>query len=425
MSSDFDIQKMLKVDGGILDRLEKDMSVVTGKSGVIGQIEKEMREKVEGRLAKLGLKNHPTSAELALALARVIAGNEHSLYDYMGIKADDFGSPGGAVKAFEKIKNVADDARCGGCSGKGFFLKKEKAEGILRTHPPQGMLGYFGYGGVGELFKKQDIVEVMSALRFTETNEWMHETFDAAYSDFTKNDFEERHVELRMLGPQWHDIASKFVKKKHHNVSHLKEFGVIFLNPINQEVPGALFRDFALFFHYFHEIAFYSELFRMHAEENNFAEKLKSFLRGDVPEKLTADKGEWLIVQRYLWKENAEDPRLFLPRVNPEALHWHKGEQDLAEFSKKHAEINIDFWDDMDWVGAFFPQDHEDPVLISFDLEDNAMSYVTGGKSHYGYLRYHQQEALWNEIFRRYVGDKKRDELIIENFDKGVIKFNV
>lgn len=419
----FNIQKILKVDAGVLGRLERDMGEITGKSGVIAQIEKEMKEKVEDRLVKLGFDNHPTSSQLALSLAKVIAENEHSLYDHTKIKADDFNDPKKAVKAFEKLKNVVDEARCKGCSGKGFFLKKEKAEEILRARPPRGMLGYFGYKDAEELLKEQNVVDVISALRFTETDDWMHETFDAAYSAFTKDDFEGRSIELRMLGPQWRDIASKFVKKKHHNVSHLKEFGVIFLNPINQGAPGALFRDFALFFHYFHEVSFYSNLFKMHSESGNFAEKLKSFLRGDVPEKLTVDKGEWLIVQRYLWKENADDPRLFLPRVNPEALHWHNGERDIAEFSKKHTEINMEFWDDMDWVGAFFPQDHKDPVLISFDLEDNAMSYVTGGKSHYGYLRYHQQEALWNEIFRRYVGDERRDKLIMENFDKGVIKF--
>lgn len=426
MQSNFDIQKILKLDKKVLDQLEQDMAAVTGKSGVVAQMEREIQEKVQDRLGRLGLKNHPTSSNVALALAKMIAKNEQSLYDHAGIRAEDFGSPESAARAFEKIKSVADEVRCEGCSGKGFFLKKEKAEEILYARPPKGALEYFGYKDTRELLKKQDIVEVMSALRFTETNEWMHETFDAAYGGFTKDDFEERHIELRMLGPQWHDIASKFVKKKHHNVSHLKEFGVIFLNPINQGAPGALFRDFALFFHYFHEVTFYSDLFRMHAEHDNFAEELKSFLRGDVPEKSTAGRGEWLIVQRYLWKENANDPRLFLPRVNPEALHWHKGEQDLAEFSKKHPEINIDFWDDMDWVGAFFPQDHREPVLISFDLEDNAMSYVTGGSdTHYGHIRYHQQEALWNEIFRRYVGDKRRDELIMENFDKGVIKFDL
>jgi len=424
METNSDIQKILKPDQKILDQLEKDMAAITGKTGVLAEIEKEMQEKVRDRLSRLGLKNHPSGSIVALALAKMIAGNEHALYDYAGIKTSDFENSVTASSAFEKLKKVADEARCGDCSQKGFFLKKEKAEEILKAHHPTGTLEYFGYKDVSELLKKQDITEVMSALRFTETNEWMHETFDAAYSGFTEDDFEERHIELRMLGPQWHDIASKFVKKKHHNVSHLKEFGIIFLNPINQGAPGALFRDFALFFHYFHEITFYSNLFRMYAKEKNFAEKLKSFLRGDVPEKSTVERGEWLIVQRYLWKENAEDPRLFLPRVNPEALHWHKGEQDLVAFSKKHPETKIDFWGDMDWVGAFFPQDHKDTVLISFDLEDNAMSYVTGDTStHYGYLRYHQQEALWNEIFRRYVGDKKRDELIMKNFDKGVIRF--
>jgi len=35
---------------------------------------------------------------------------------------------------------------------------------------------------------------------------------------------------------------------------------------------------------------------------------------------------------------------------------------------------------------------------------------------------YHHQEALWNEIFSRYMGDENLEKLMIDNFDKGVIE---
>ena len=50
------------------------------------------------------------------------------------------------------------------------------------------------------------------------------------------------------------------------------------------DVPGKFLRDFALLLHYFHEIEFYSKLFKKYSAEENFAEKFKSLLRGDVKE---------------------------------------------------------------------------------------------------------------------------------------------
>jgi len=34
---------------------------------------------------------------------------------------------------------------------------------------------------------------------------------------------------------------------------------------------------------------------------------------------------------------------------------------------------------------------------------------------------YNQQEALWNKIFREYMGDENLEKLVIENFNKGFI----
>ena len=251
---------------------------------------------------------------------------------------------------------------------------------------------------------------------------WMHETFEKAYSGFTAADFEEREIEIKVLGPTWKEIAQKFVAKKHHNVSHLKEFGVIFINPIKENVPGKFLRDFALILHYFHEIDFYSRLFRKYSSGLDFSSKLKMLLRGDVPEIYKAEDGEWLIVQRYLAKENPQDPRLFLPRVNPESLHWLRGERDLTLFNVKDAKLDLRIWNNLDWVGGIFQDGAED--IVSFDLEDNAMSLVSFMEGKEVFFNYHQREAMWTKIFMEYVGgEKKMEKLLVDNFETGVIKF--
>ena len=62
----------------------------------------------------------------------------------------------------------------------------------------------------------------------------------------------------------------------------------------------------------------------------NFSRLILSLIEENVKEIFTVENGDWLIVQRYLSKENPKDPRLFLPRVNPEALHWSRGERDFG-----------------------------------------------------------------------------------------------
>ncbi|MBM4388098.1 MAG: hypothetical protein FJ088_10200 [Deltaproteobacteria bacterium] len=305
---------------------------------------------------------------------------------------------------------------------KGWFLKKTFAREILKAREPANLMGYLGMTSVDDALARYDITELFSALRFVESDEWMHATFDAAYRDFTPDDFEEREVEIKVLGPEWRMISERFVAKKHHNVSHLKEFGVIFVNPVGEDIPGKFLRDFALVLHYFHEIEFYSKLFRHYAPREGFVEKLKMLLRGDVPEVYRVSEGEWLIVQRYLAKVNPADPRLVLPRVNPESLHWARGERDLTSFKAPDAHLDLTLWHDLDWVGGIFADGNEEAV--SFDLEDNAMSLVSFMEGKNENFNYHQRESMWTKIFESYAGgEEEMERLLIENFDKGIVKF--
>jgi len=146
-------------------------------------------------------------------------------------------------------------------------------------------------------------------------------------------------------------------------------------------------------------------------------------LRGDVKEVSSAEKGEWLIVQRYLFKENPNDPRLFLPRVNPESMHWFRGERDLARLGKECDDLDVEFWGDLDWVGSIF-DNNDGGKVVSFDLEDNTMSVVSAKEGKKELFNYHQREAMWTKIFLEYVGGElEMEQLLVDNFDKGTITF--
>lgn len=402
--------KILGVKPEILEKLDEEMSARTGKKGVIEKIEKENKKTITSTLNLLN-SNHKETAHIRSILRKAILAHEKELTAFLEI-----------IEGENEFEKAAKLARKIATVKKGFFLKKEYASEILKKRPPHNLLHYIGENDIRELLRKYDVTEIFSALRFIESDEWMHKTFEETYSEFKAEDFEERGIEIKVMGPQWKEVAKKFVEKKHHNVSHLKEFGVIFINPIQENIPGKFLRDFALLLHYCHEIEFYSKLFRKYSVNGNFAEKLKMLLRGDVKEIFRADKGEWLIVQRYLAKENINDPRLFMPRVNPESMHWSRGERDLSLFKASGAKMDLSLWNNLDWIGGVFKDGEED--VVSFDLEDNAMSLVSFMEGKEEFFNYHQREAMWTKIFSEYVGgENKMEKILMDNFDKGVVNF--
>lgn len=389
------LAKILRIKLEVLLELEENMALIIGKSNVIEKIVEENKTTIQKILKELRLSKESSAEEIRGILQKKII---------------DLGSnlPANWQELCEKALGLVD-------SKTGYFVKKEKAVELLEKYPPQNLLDFFGYKDVRELVDKESFESVFSALRFTQSPEWMHKFFDEAYNDLKPEDFEERPIQFKVLEEKWLNVAEKFLGKKYHNVSHLKEFGIIFIVPLKLDRPGEVLRIFILLLHYLNEVPFYSKLFREFSKEPGFIDKLKSLLRGDVAEEPLLDSGKvnWLIIQRYLAKDNPNDPRLALPHVNPEAEHWFKAQESLGKLGP-----NFQFWRGLDFVGDFF-KNLEAEELVSFDLVDLVMTLVKKGEVKY---LYHQQEALWNKIFIEYFGRDKMNELIEENIIKGYIE---
>lgn len=400
---------LLGADEKIITALDVEMTRRRNVSGVMDALLGANGEQIGQTLFLLKLLE-PSPWRIKEELRNAVLIHEKNLLEYLkGVHGET---------EFEKAANLSREmARI----PKGFFLKKERGGEILKECPPKHLMEFLGCRTVKEMLETHDVVELFSALRFMESEEWMHETFAASYGSFTKDDFEERDVEVKVLGDLWKPVAEQYVAKKHHNVSHLKEFGVIFLNPIREDGPGKFIRDFALLLHYSHEIDFYSSMFRAYSTEGNFASRFEALLRGDVPESADAVPGEWLIIQRYLFKLDPADARLKVPHVNPESVHWYKAERDLADYSLAHSELGFEFWRGLDWVGM---TTSADAPPVSFDLEDAAMSAVAHGEGRNEDFFYHQREALWTKLFIDYAGgEEEAEKLLIANFNKGRVQF--
>jgi len=260
--------KMLRTEPEVLFDLEQKMNQITGKEGIIEKIIEENELLIKRTLQELGMSKDESIAEdIYDALVGRLTEMDKHLYEFLD--KPDLRKMSPVCGKFCEVARQINE------SGKGFFIKKEKAIEMLEKFPPQNLLDHFGHQSVGELVEKEGFASVFASLRFVQDNNWMHKFFEEAYTDLTANDFEERDVEIIVLDTKWLDIAEKFSKKKYHHVSHLKEHGIIFITPFVIDVPGETMRPFTLLLHYLNEVPFYSKLFRKFAQGDDFVKNLQ------------------------------------------------------------------------------------------------------------------------------------------------------
>jgi hypothetical protein len=408
------IAKILRTDKDNIKNIKERFGALTGKKNVMDKIVEDNALMINNRLNTLQLKSDSKAKEIYDALIRRIETDNYLLFEALSRPI---------ITEMASSNHVLEIAKEIAKSPKGFFIKKEKAIELLEKQPPKNIIESLGYKDAQELIKKEDVFAIYSALRFLEEPNWLNNVFFKQYEILTPDDFEEREIIVKTLDYKWASAAESFVKKKYHNVSHLKEMGVVFVIPVSLGISGELLRTFALILHYLNEIPFYSDLFRKFAgsDEKDFSKNLISLLRGDViDEQLPKDdKSQWLVIQRYLAKDDENDWRLFFPHVNSEALHWERMERMLAQTTDilDGFAVNLAFWQNLNWVGDYFKTAAGIDVLVSFNLVDTVMSLVKE-KEMIKYL-YHHEESLWNKIFCEYFGVEKMEELIKENIIRG------
>lgn len=412
------LARILRTKPDYLRHVSDRMNALTGQMGVIEDIVSKNEAVVQQTLAGLGLAPTDSSRAVHTALVHRITHLDEQLFNMLG--RPDLSKP---VEAGNILRSTVRRVYT---PPKGLFIKHERALQMLEKYPPQTLLEHMGYANIRELVDHEGFASVMASLRFTQTTEWMHEFFEVAYNDLGPDDFEEREVEILVLDTKWLDVAEKFLQKKYHNVSHLKEYGVIFVIPLKIDSAGETLRMFTLMLHYQHEVPFYSDIFRRYRNSPDFVDKLKSLLRGDVPAgpmPNVSDGVVWRVVQRYLAKDNADDFRLFEAHLSPEAEHWLRAEEDLGRLSrilgKEDGELNIGWWRGLDYIGDYFPDAGGGESLVSFDLIDLLMALVIRDRPKY---LYHHQEALWNRIFMEYMGRERMNDLIVDHIFDGFVK---
>src|SRR5690606_10635361 len=132
---------------------------------------------------------------------------------------------------------------------------------------------------------------------------------------------------------KWGGLTAEFVHKKRHNLTHLKELGVIVLLPMPiDRMRGIVITVLPLLLHYYNEIRLYSAFFKIQQVKADFGKILVETLIAD-PDTSAVMAGQnihWRVIQRYFGKlEGESHPEIFQPHVQPEDLHRRKAEEVL------------------------------------------------------------------------------------------------
>lgn len=385
----------------------KQLEDASHKDGVDVRLIGDIHQKAKTAIRALGLDEHDTTGpELYHALIAKIKDHDEHLAKQIGGSYDERVQDLLPLmkKTAEKVKMPRD------C----WVLKKSVAKKMLRSMPPKNIMKRLGYRSVDSMLKRERLPEIYGALRFAEDPTWLN-TFNGMYKQLKPGDFETRQIEIVIMPQErWGDIAEHFIEKKRHNITHLKELGVILMLPVKADkLPGITIWVLSLLFHYVNEIRLYSAFFKMQQVKKDFGDILVNTLLAD-PDMGPIMAGQhihWRVIQRYFGKlENEPHPEIFEPHVQPEDLHWRRAEEVLYEIDPE-----LKFWKDMDYVALMY---NDRP--LTFNMMDIAAAYCNERP----YAKrdiYHFRESLWNEIFIRYMGKKTLQEQVLRQLSNDMI----
>lgn len=385
----------------------KQLEQTTGNPSVDIRMTAEIEGKVDMKFRQLGLKpDDTTGEELYHALISLIAKHDKFLAKRIGVN-----DPSDVQALLPKMKKTVEELDM---PKKVWVLKNSVAKRLLKKTPPKKIMHYLGYKSADSMIKREPIHEIFASMRFAEDPVWLNR-FLEKYKQLKPSDFETRDIEIIMMDrKKWGSITEAFVHKKKHNITHLKELGVIVMLPMPmKQMHGIAITVLPLLLHYVNEIRLYSSFFKLQQVKPDFGEILVDTIIAD-PGKHAVMAGQhihWRVIQRYFGKLKDEyHPEIFEPHVQPEDLHWRKAEEALFTI-----EPALHFWYDYDYVGLM-----RDGRPIAMSMMDVAISYVNDLPYQEGAI-YHFRESLWNEILIRYLGQETLESQILKQLDNEMI----
>jgi hypothetical protein len=386
------MSKLLSQLVGVQDQLfavmVQQLESACGNPSVDIRISTEIRAKVLAHIRSLGLDpDDTTGQELYGALLGLVELHDRFLVERIGGS-----NPGDVADLLPRIKKLIDTINI---PKSVWVLKHSVAKKIIKSYPPKNVMKQLGYRSVDSMLKRESIDELFVGIRFMESESWQEKLL-SKYSKLNPSDFENREVEVLLLdGKKWGGKAFTYAKSHKHNITNLKEMGVVAILPLPvSNMPGITIVLIPRILYYINEVRTYSTYFKHHQVKNEFGATLVKTLLEDPSRHVTVagQHLHWRVVHHFYGQESVSHPEFFEPHILPEDLFWRKAEQILFRI-----EPALHFWHEVDFVGKIF-----DDKPVSFNLMDVATNFINKTPYERRYF-YHMKESLWNELFIRYL----------------------
>lgn len=392
------LAELLGVDDPLFTIGIHQLEAASGHSGTDVRLYSEIIRKVHQKTKELGLDpNDTTAKELYYALVEIAGKHDEFLARRLGAKdPTDVQDILPRIVRFVNTLNTPKSA---------WVLKVPAAKRLLKLTPPKKIMKQLGYRSIDSMLKRESITEIFAAMRFVETSEWL-QMFTRKYKYLSPQDFESRAIEfINLDAKKWGVTAEAYARKQRHNVTHMKEVGVIALMPLPvSRMPGITLVVLPLLLHYLNEIRMYSTFFKSQQIKPNFGEIIVKTLIHDPRDhaKVAGHDVHWRDVQRHFGRGGGGLADMFEPHIQSEDLFWRKAEEVLYRI-----EPALHFWNEMDYVAL----KAEDGV-VSFCLTDIAVSYVNR-LSFENRVSHQFRASLWSELFVRYIGQPAIEQQIL------------
>jgi len=402
------LRDLLDAEEPLFSQSVTQLEQASGRQGADVRLIADITGKVHESMRQLGLDPAITTGkELYRALDARIASDNARVARLIGATDPE--------NVRHMVPFMVDAANKVKFNRKVFVVKRDKVKEFLRQMPPQKLMEHLGYDTVDAMLEGEEFDELYPALRFSEGGEWLGQ-YNELFKTVTKDDYEERDLRIVIMDhDKYVDLATHFVEKKLHNVTHTKELGVIVVVPMHAEhMRGLALKSLPLLLHYMNEVKLYSTFFKFQSHKKNFGEIVVNTLIAD-PGNASQMAGQyihWRVIQRYFGKLKDESHlEVFEPHVQPEDLHWRRAEDLLYQIDPE-----LGFWRDRDYVGFNTPEG----TPVSLNLIDVSLAYSNKETYETRYV-YHMRESLWNEIFATYMSFPNLEHQILQQLDNDMV----
>lgn len=381
------------------------LEIQSGNPGIDLRLTSEIYGRIHMKMRELGLDPSDTTPhELYNALVSLAARHDAFLATRIGIDhPTDYSEIAEAIVRLVSRMRVPKHI---------WGLKPTSAKNLLKKLPPKVLMKALHYRSLDSMLKRESPAFLVALARHCESVHWQRQ-FTNAYKHLTANDFETRDVEVRFLNGKHGQSINKIFESRHNNIIHNPETGMIVLLPLltnsTPALKGLTLTSLLLTLHYINDMRAFSSYGKFIHMRPDFGQLLVDH----VAEKqhnlfMGGQNVHWRIVHRYFGSQNQSGhPEIFEPHVQPEDLAYRKAEAVLYRL-----EPALQFWHDLDYVGLPQP---DGP--ISFNLADVALELVNG-RPYEKRLAYHLRDAVWNEVYSRYVGERNFERQLLLQLDE-------